>query len=91
MKTLSPYLQLQTRLLQNSCREGQYCNIMVGRAKSSIQNVFGSLSEMLVESAKLLGGSGVNFGYGAYSSTNYKFSDARVNCWIFLSLKGAML
>jgi len=46
---------------------GRYCNVMVGRAKSSIQNVFGSRSEMLVECARLLGGSEVNFGYGDHS------------------------
>jgi hypothetical protein len=46
---------------------GRYCNVMVGRAKSSIQNVFGSRSEMLVESAGLLGGSEANFGYGDHS------------------------
>jgi hypothetical protein len=46
---------------------GQYCNVAVQRAKSSIQNVFGSKSEALVESAKLLGGSEVNFSYGDHS------------------------
>ena len=46
---------------------GQYCNVMVGRAKSSIQDVFGSRSEMLVECARLLGGSEVNFSYGDHS------------------------
>jgi hypothetical protein len=40
---------------------------MVGRAKSSIQNVFGSMSEMLVKCARLLGGSEVDFGYGDHS------------------------
>jgi hypothetical protein len=43
---------------------GRYCNVMVGRAKSSIQNLFGSRSTSLVKSAELLGGSEVNFGYG---------------------------
>lgn len=46
---------------------GRYCNVMVGRAKSSIQNVFGSRSKMLVEGARLLGGSEVNFSYGDHS------------------------
>jgi len=46
---------------------GRYCNVMVGRAKSSIQNVFGSRSALLVESAKLLGGSEVDLGYGDHS------------------------
>jgi hypothetical protein len=46
---------------------GRYCNVMVGRAKSSIQNVFGSMSEMLVKCARLLGGSEVDFGYGDHS------------------------
>lgn len=46
---------------------GRYCNVMVGRAKSSIQNVFGSRSKMLVECARLLGGSEVNFSYGDHS------------------------
>ena len=46
---------------------GRYCNVMVERAKSSIQNVFGSRSEMLVECARFLGGSEVNFGYGDHS------------------------
>jgi hypothetical protein len=46
---------------------GQYCNVAVQRAKSSIQNVFGSRSEVLVKSAKVLGGSEVNFSYGDHS------------------------
>jgi hypothetical protein len=46
---------------------GQYCNVMVKRAKSSIQNVFGSRSKMLVECAKLLGGTKANFNYGDQS------------------------
>jgi len=46
---------------------GQYCNVAVQHAKSSIQNVFGSRSEVLVESSKLLGGSEVNFSYGDHS------------------------
>lgn len=43
---------------------GQYCNVAVQRAKSSIQDEFGSRSQKLVDSAKLLGGSEVDFGYG---------------------------
>jgi len=46
---------------------GQYCNVMVGRAKSLLQDVFGSRSEMLVKCAMLLGGSEINFGYGDHS------------------------
>jgi hypothetical protein len=46
---------------------GQYCNVAVERAKSSIQNVFGSMSKLLVKSAKVLGGSEVNFSYGDHS------------------------
>jgi hypothetical protein len=46
---------------------GRYCNVRVERAKSSISNVFGSRSEMLVECAKLLGGSEVDFIYGDHS------------------------
>ena len=42
---------------------GQYCNVAVERAKFSIQNVFGSVSKMLVKSAEVLGGSQVSFGY----------------------------
>ncbi|NIQ06482.1 MAG: hypothetical protein GWO20_12380, partial [Candidatus Korarchaeota archaeon] len=33
---------------------GQYCNVAVERARSSIQDVFGSVSKMLVKSAKVL-------------------------------------
>ena len=43
---------------------GRYCNVMVQRAKSSIQEVFGSRSQMLVKCARLLGGSEVRFSYG---------------------------
>lgn len=43
---------------------GRYCNVAVNRAKSSIQDIFGSRSQKLVESARLLGGSEVNFSYG---------------------------
>ena len=46
---------------------GRYCNVMVGRAKSSIQKVFGSCSKMFAECGKILGGSEVNFGYGDHS------------------------
>jgi len=46
---------------------GQYCNVAVERAKSLMQNVFGSGSKLLVESAKLLGGSEVDFSYGDHS------------------------
>jgi hypothetical protein len=46
---------------------GQYCNVMVGRAKSTILDVFGSWSKSLVDSARILGGSEVNFGYGDHS------------------------
>ena len=46
---------------------GRYCTVRVGRAKSSISNVFRSRSEMLVECAKLLGGSKVDFIYSDHS------------------------
>jgi hypothetical protein len=46
---------------------GQYCNVAVQRAKSSIQNVFGSMSKLVVKSAEILGGSEVNFSYGDHS------------------------
>ncbi len=46
---------------------GQYCNVMVGRAKSIILDVFGSRSKSLVDCARILGGSEVNFGYGDHS------------------------
>lgn len=43
---------------------GQYCNVAVERAKSSIRSVFGSMSKLLVRSAKVLGGSEADFSYG---------------------------
>ena len=46
---------------------GQYCNIAVTRAKSLIQNIFGSNSKMLVDSAKILGGFEIDFSYGDHS------------------------
>lgn len=46
---------------------GRYCNVAVQRAKSSIQEVFGSSSQELVDSARLLGGSEVEFNYGDHS------------------------
>lgn len=46
---------------------GQYCNVMVQRAKSSIQNVSGSRFKLFVECAKLLGGTKANFSYGYQS------------------------
>jgi hypothetical protein len=48
-------------------RGGQYCNVMVQRAKSSIQKVPGSRSKLLVGGAKLLGGTKANFSYGDQS------------------------
>ena len=46
---------------------GQYCNVMVQRAKSSIRNVFGSRSKLLVECTELLRGTKANFSYGDQS------------------------
>jgi hypothetical protein len=61
---VEPTPKVSTLVTSKQLQGGQYCNIMVERAKSSIQNVFGSRSEMLVECARLLGGSEVDFGYG---------------------------
>jgi hypothetical protein len=46
---------------------GQYCIVAVERSKSSIRKVFGSNGKMLIESAKLLGGSEIDFSYGDHA------------------------
>ena len=46
---------------------GQFCTVAVQRAKSVIIKTFKEKPEMLIDSAKLLGGFPINFHYGDYS------------------------
>jgi hypothetical protein len=62
-----PTPEISNVVTSKQLQGGQYCNVAVERAKSSIQNIFGSKSKLLVKSAKILSGFEVNFSYGDHS------------------------
>lgn len=62
-----PTLETSKLVTSKHLQGGSYCNVAVERAKSTIIKTFETKPNLFIESAKLLGGSKIEFQYGDYS------------------------